>query len=68
MANPRYSDVSPVDPQDPAEGAPLVPQGPTAKPKADSTANWPGLPGKTQPRDRSGGTGKIKEHAKSVGI
>lgn len=32
------------------------------------TANWPGLPGGTQPRDRSGGDKKVTTHAKSVGI
>ena len=33
-----------------------------------STANWPGLPGKTQPRNRSGGTNRIKQSMKSEGV
>ncbi len=32
------------------------------------TASWGALPGKTQPRDRSGGDRKIKTYAKSEGI
>ena len=37
----------------------------TSDPK-QSTANWPGLPGKTGPS--RGSAPKIKEHAKAVGI
>ena len=38
-------------------------------PGRDGTANWPGLPGKTQskPRDKSG-TRKLKQSAKEEGI
>ena len=38
------------------------------KPFKESTAAWPGVPGKTQPRDRSGGTKKVKQAVKSEGI
>lgn len=34
----------------------------------EKTANWPGTPGKTQPRDRSGGVRKLRAHPKSEGI
>jgi hypothetical protein len=34
----------------------------------EKTAAWPGLPGKTQPRDRSGGTKKCKQAAKKEGL
>ena len=30
--------------------------------------NWPGLPGKTQSKDRSGGTKRIKQHPVSEGL
>lgn len=32
------------------------------------TANWPGVPGKKQPRDRSGGVSKCECYPKSEGI
>jgi len=32
------------------------------------TANWAGLPGPTQKKDRSGGDRRVKIHPKSVGI
>jgi hypothetical protein len=38
------------------------------KPFKESTAAWPGVPGKTQPRDRSGGTKKVKQSVKSEGV
>lgn len=34
----------------------------------EKTAAWPAVPGKTQPRDRSGGTKKVKQSMKSEGI
>lgn len=34
----------------------------------ESTANWGGLPGKTQPKDRSGGTPKVKIYPQSKGL
>jgi len=37
-------------------------------PMPEKTANWGELPGKPQPKDRSGGTRKVKGHAKSRGI
>jgi hypothetical protein len=37
-------------------------------PWKEKTAAWPGVPGKTQPRNRSGGTKKIKQAVKSEGI
>jgi hypothetical protein len=38
------------------------------KPFKEKTAAWPSVPGKTQPRDRSGGTKKVKQSVKSEGI
>ena len=34
----------------------------------EKTVAWPGLPGKTQPRNRSGGSPKVKIHPVSQGI
>ena len=54
----------------PSKGAPTsVGKGKGGAGRADSTANWPGLPGKAQskPRDKSGTT-KMKQSAKSEGI
>ena len=34
----------------------------------ERTAAWPGLPGPTQPRDRSAGVKKLKIHAMSKGL
>jgi hypothetical protein len=34
----------------------------------ERTANWPGPPGPTQPRDRSGGVKRVKQSAKSEGL
>lgn len=34
----------------------------------EKTANWPGLAGKAQPRDRSAGVKRVRIHPKSVGI
>jgi len=45
------------DPMGKGGGAPTGARGPTPKLPADSTAKWPGLPGKTGP-DRSNGTKK----------
>ncbi len=39
-----------------------------ASPDPEKTANWAGVPGKTQDRDRSNGVRKIKTSAKSEGI
>ena len=32
------------------------------------TSGWPGVPGKTQPRDRSGGVKKPPVHVKQEGL
>jgi hypothetical protein len=34
----------------------------------EKTAAWPGPPGKTQKRDRSGGTKKIRQAVKIAGL
>jgi hypothetical protein len=49
-------------------GAPTGQEGGKIPPFKESTAAWPGAPGKTQPRDRSGGTKKVKQSIKSEGI
>ena len=43
------------------------PSAPAAKVN-EKTAAWPGLPGKTQPRNRSAGVLKLKTHPKSEGL
>lgn len=55
-----------------------VPKGSKQKPRAmkagrkatvkEKTANWPGLPGKAQPKRRSGGTRKIQAYPASKGL
>lgn len=46
-----------------------VGRGPDTAKSRDGTANWPGLPGKTQGRSRdSSGTKKLKQSAKEEGI
>lgn len=54
---------------------PQGPKGQTQKPGSNRrpdlpmrTANWPGLPGKTQPRDRSGGVKKLPQSPKQEGL
>ena len=37
-------------------------------PFKESTAAWPGVPGKTQPRSRNVGIKKVKQAVKSEGI
>jgi hypothetical protein len=49
-------------------GAPTGQGGGSYPPFKEKTAAWPGVPGKTQPRDRSGGTKKVKQAVKSEGI
>jgi hypothetical protein len=34
----------------------------------EKTANWPGLPGSEQKRDRSGGVKKVKTYASKKGL
>lgn len=41
--------------------------GPKGKLK-EKTVAWGGLPGKTQPKDRSGGVKKLKIHPVSIGL
>lgn len=65
VANPRYRDFDRVS----DSGMP-----PKAKPghrpesMPERTAAWPGLPGKSQPRERSGGTKKCRQSAKQEGL
>ena len=42
--------------------------GGTCKPFKESTAAWPAVPGKTQPRSRNLGIKKVKGSVKSEGI
>lgn len=69
MPNPRFSDLKPT-PKDPAKGTP--PPGTVGKPPkvtiTEKTAAWAGVPGKTQPRDRSGGVKKVKQSMRSEGV
>ena len=54
-------------------GAPSLPSGSTpSAPGADKTANWPGLPGPTQPKARNAGAPKTGHkgsfYVKAVGL
>ena len=62
MANRRHH------PRNTKPGASNDQSGGTFKPFKESTAAWPSVPGKTQSRDRSGGTKKVKQSAKSEGV
>lgn len=61
MPNKNYENFK--GPKPPANKKPSNPQL-----KADKTANWPGVPGRTQPKDRSAGVKKIRQTLKSEGI
>ena len=43
-------------------------RGSDTQPMPERTANWPGLPGGTQKKDRGGGVKKVKQHPSSQGI
>jgi hypothetical protein len=43
-------------------------RGPTPGVGSEKTAAWPGVPGKTQPKDRSNGVKKVKGHVRKEGI
>jgi hypothetical protein len=62
MANPRHNPIKHRG------GASNDQSGGTYKPFKESTAAWPGVPGSTQRKDRSGGTKKVKQSVKSEGI
>ncbi|KPK68178.1 hypothetical protein AMJ82_08940 [candidate division TA06 bacterium SM23_40] len=62
MANPRWN------PQKKRKGPPTGQEGGKVPSWNERTAAWPGVPGKTQPRDRSGGTKKIKQSMKTEGV
>jgi len=70
MANPRFSDVSPVKDKVRNTPKPSPEKSPAkaASVPAESTANWPGLPGPSQPKNRSGGDKKIKVWPKFEGV
>lgn len=63
MTNKFYNDMTTKSDKGAATGA----QGNKANVTADSTANWPGIPGKAGP-DRSAGVEKVKTTVKSEGI
>ena len=68
MPNPHYNSMHGSN-RKVAEGGSNKASG--SSPKAsmpEKTANWPGLPGKAQSKDRSGGVKKLKVHPKSEGI
>jgi hypothetical protein len=54
--------------QFPSTGAPTGQRGPRHDKVKEGTMNWPDVPGKTQPKDRSNGIKKCKGHAVSKGI
>ncbi len=62
MPNPRWNKM-------PSKGGCSNDQsGGKVPPFKESTAAWPEVPGKTQPRSRSGGTKQVKQSVKSEGI
>ncbi len=67
MANMHYSDNVPSGR---AGKQGMVKQGKakTGGTVTEKTAAWPGLPGKSQSRDRSAGVKKLKVNAKSEGL
>jgi len=68
MANRHFnSQVSPK--KAPGKNTPSVNhRGTDSQPMPERTANWPGLPGGTQKKDRGGGVKKCKCHPSSEGI
>lgn len=53
----------------PAHGVdPKSPVGDSNPPMPEKCPNYPGLPGKSQPRNRSSGTPKAKVYPKSEGL
>ena len=66
MANPNFSDVSPGNKPDHAISKPKTRA--ASAPMPERTAGWGGLPGKSQPKDRSGGVMRLKTHPKSEGL
>ena len=66
MANPNFAD----------NGLDNAPKQSVSKPRAKGakssmdmkTAGWGGLPGNKQPRDRSGGTKRVKAYPKAEGL
>lgn len=63
MPNPRFAKGPSQKP--PPNGQPASGLG---MPITEKTANWGGLPGKEQPRNRSAGVKKVKNTMKSIGI
>lgn len=51
-----------------AKGAPTGVRAPAKTDTPESTADWPGVPGSTQPKDRSNGVPKCKCTVKSEGV
>ena len=70
MANKHFNRPELMPPSGGRPGPPK--RGPKEKafsPDPMKTAAWPGLPGKTQPKDRSNGVPRLKNaHVKSEGI
>ena len=62
MPNPRHSKAAS------SQGKPDKPRKAPAENMPMKTANWPGLPGPSQSKDRSGGVKKLKVHPKSEGL
>ena len=62
MANKRHH------PKNTRGGASNDQSGGKVPPFKESTAAWPGVPGKTQPRSRSVGIKQVKQAVKSEGI
>ena len=70
MANPLHSDVSPAKrPSNATQKRPEpgTPKGSTPAMKVDGP-KWGGLPGKTQPKDRSRGVPRAKTSVKRMGL
>lgn len=69
MANPRYSqNISNLKQPSSGKGESPKKAGPKHYSMPERTANWPGLPGKAQPKDRSLGYPEEKVYAKAEGL
>lgn len=69
MANPFHGNMPKKDTGATGSKPPSVKPGHRPDATPEGTADWPGVPGKTQPRSRDKtNTPKVKQFAKSEGI
>lgn len=68
MANKFHGNLPSPDNPKAGKGPPTGHRGPTKSDLPMKTANWAGLPGKSQSRNRSKGTKKLRQSPKELGI